>query len=179
MKKILLLIGMLFSQALFAQELPKTSTFHRLLFLNEKNELMVVKIKNSNRWVTPGWYQDERLTIAQGLDTLAASYGVKITAPVLRGVFTLQGSQVSTRLVYTTKIKSGELKMPDLIEEIRWLPTQQAVETITFPHIRTQITQLSKHPDVVWGGTQTMYQENGVYGSKVVEDFYPLVGAPK
>ncbi|PHV04072.1 hypothetical protein CSQ96_27910 [Janthinobacterium sp. BJB412] len=75
---------MLLSQSLYAQEAPKTSTFHRLLLLNEKNELMVVKIKNSNRWVTPGWYQDDRLTIAQGLDELAAGYGVKIATPKLR-----------------------------------------------------------------------------------------------
>ncbi|WGG48131.1 hypothetical protein [Rugamonas sp. DEMB1] len=179
MKIVLLLTSMLLSQSLYAQEAPKTSTFHRLLLLNEKNELMVVKIKNSNRWVTPGWYQDDRLTIAQGLDELAAGYGVKIATPTLRGVFTLKGSQVSTRLIYTTKIKSGELKNPELIEEIKWLPIQKAVETITFPHISAQITQLSKYPDVIWGGAQTMYQENGVYGSKVVEDFYPLSGVLK
>ena len=176
MKKLLLLVCLLYSHALFAQEAPKTSTFHRLLLLNEKNELMVVKIKNSNRWVTPGWYQDDRLTISEGLDELAASYGVKITTPTLRGVFTLKGSQLSTRLIYTTRIKSGELKAPELIEEIRWLPVPKAVETITFPHIRTQITQISNYPDVVWAGSQTMYQENGVYGSKIVENFYPLSG---
>lgn len=179
MKKVLLLTSMLFSQSLFAQEAPKTSTFHRLLLLNEKNELMVVKVKNSNRWVTPGWYQDDRLTITEGLDELAASYGVKIATPTLRGVFTLKGSQVSTRLIYTTKIKSGELKAPEIIEEIKWLPIPKAVEIITFPHISDQITQISKYPDVVWGGSQTMYQENGVYSSQVVEKFYPLSGVLK
>ncbi|MBB3118228.1 hypothetical protein [Pseudoduganella violacea] len=140
---------------------------------------MVVKVKNSNRWVTPGWYQDDRLSITEGLDELAASYGVKITTPTLRGVFTLKGGQISTRLIYTTRIKSGELKAPDIIEEIKWLPIPKAVETITFPHIRVQITQLTNYPDVVWGGAQTMYLENGVYGSKIVEDFYPLSGARK
>lgn len=179
MKKLLLLIGFLYTQAICAQEAPKSITFHRLLLLNEKNELMVVKIKNSNRWVTPGWYQDDRSTVTEGLDELAASYGVKITTPALRGVFTLKGSQVSTRLVYTTRIKSGELKAPDLIDEIKWLPIPKAVETITFPHIRTQITQISSYPDVVWGGAQTMFLENGVYGSKIVENFYPLAGAQK
>jgi hypothetical protein len=178
-KKFLLLIALLYSHALFAQEAPKTSTFHRLLLLNEKNELMVVKIKNSDRWVTPGWYQDDRLTLAEGLDELAATYGVKITTPNLRGVFTLKGTQLSTRLVYTTRIKSGVLKAPDLIGEIKWLPIPKAVETITFPHIRAQITQISNYPDVVWGGSQTMYQENGAYGSKLVENFYPLAGAMK
>jgi hypothetical protein len=178
-KKFLLLIAIFYSHALFAQEAPRTSTFHRLLLLNEKNELMVVKIKNSDRWVTPGWYQDDRLTLTEGLDELAASYGVKITTPNLRGVFTLKGAQVSTRLIYTTSIKSGVLKAPELIDEIKWLPIQKAVETITFPHIRAQITQISNYPGVVWGGSQTMYQENGVYGSKIVENFYPLSGAMK
>lgn len=179
MKKFLLLIGLLYSHALFAQEAPNASTFHRLLLLNEKNELMVVKVKNSNRWVTPGWYQDDHLSITEGLDQLAASYGVKITTPTLRGVFTLKGGQISTRLIYTTRIRSGELKAPDIIEEIKWLPIPKAVEIITFPHIRAQISQISNHPNVVWGGSQTMYQENGVYGSKIVEDFYPLSDARK
>lgn len=179
MKKFLLLIGLLYSHALFAQQAPNASTFHRLLILNEKDELMVVKVKNSDRWVTPGWYQDDHSSITEGLDELAASYGVKITTPTLRGVFTLKGGQISTRLIYTTRIKSGELKAPDIIDEIKWLPIPKAVETITFPHIRVQIAQLINYPDVVWGGSQTMYQENGVYGSRIVEDFYPLSGVRK
>ncbi len=176
-EKVLLLIILLFAQSAFAQEAQKTSVFHRLLIFNEKNELMVVRIKNSDRWVTPGWYQDDRLTIKDGLGELVASYGVKTTEPTLRGVFTLKGSQISTRLIYSAKIDGGEIKTPELIEEIRWLPVQKAIEVITFPHIRAQISQITERPGTIWGGSQTMYQENGTYGSKIIENFYPLSSA--
>jgi hypothetical protein len=176
LKKLLLLI-MLISQSIFAQELAKPSTFHRLLVFNDNNELMIVKVKNSNRWVTPGWYQDHNLTIQAGLDELAASYGLKITTPTLKGVFTLktaQNNELSTRLVYTTKMKSGELKAPEMIEEIRWLSTKDAMKLITFAHINMQIDQLMKFPGTIWGGSQLMYQQDGVYKAKFIEPFYPL-----
>lgn len=176
MKKALPLLALVFAQSVSAQEAPKTQTFHRPLIFNEKNELMVVKIKNMDRWVTPGWYQDDHLTIKEGLDELFASYGIKTTSPTLRGVFTLKGSQISTRLVYSARTEGRETKMPGIIEEIRWLPTQKAIEVISFPHIRAQISQITKYPNTLWGGSQTMSQENGVFGSKVIEDFYPLSG---
>lgn len=176
MKKVLLLIIFLFTHSAFAQE-AKTSAFHRLLIFNMKNELMIVRVKNSDRWVTPGWYQDDRLTIKEGLSELVASYGIKTTAPTLRGVFTLKANQISTRLIYSAKLDGGEIKAPDIIEEIRWLPVEKALDVITFPHIRTQIRQITEHPGTIWGGSQTMYQENGAYGSKIIENFYPLSSA--
>lgn len=181
LKKVLMLLMVLCSQFTFAQQTTKPSTFHRLLVFNDKNEVMVVKIKNSERWVTPGWYQDNNLTIKDGLDQLALSYGIKITTPTLRGVFTLkteQNNELSTRLVYSTKMKSGEIKAPEMIEEIRWLSATQAVKLITFPHINAQIEQLTKFPDTLWGGSQLMYQDAGVYKAKLIENFYPLTPAP-
>lgn len=182
MRQVLLLLIVLFSQSIFAQETSKPSSFHRLLIFNEMNELMVVRVKNSNRWVTPGWYQDNRLTIKDGLDELAGSYGLKIIAPTLRGVFTLksdQNNEISTRLVYSTKVESGEIKAPEITEEIGWLSTTEAMKLITFPHINAQIDQLTKFPNMIWGGSQLMYQEDGVYKSKIIESFYPLVTTSK
>ena len=100
-----------------------------------------------------------------------------ISAPLLRGVFTLrtdQNNEVSTRLVYSAKIESGKIKAPEIIEEIRWLNTGKAMELITFPHISAQLEQITKFPSTVWGGSQLMYQENGSYKSKTTEMFYPL-----
>lgn len=183
MKKVLLLpLILLFSQSIVAQETEKPSTFHRLLVFNNQNELLVVRVKNSNRWVTPGWYQDNSLTIKDGLDELARSYGIKVIAPTLRGVFTLrteQNPQISTRLIYSTKIAGGKIKMPDMIDEIRWLSVSKAMEIMTFPHINAQLEQLTKFPDNIWGGSQLMYQENGVYKVKIIEGFYPLAGTLK
>lgn len=177
MHKVLLLLILLFNQSILAQQTSTPSTFHRLLVFNENNELLVVKVKNSTRWVTPGWYQDNRLTIKDGLDELAASYGLTITTPTLRGVFTLrtaQNNEISTRLLYSAKIASGTIKLPEIIEEVRWLATNKAMELITFPHINAQLDQLSKFPHTIWGGSQLMYQEDGAYKSKTIEAFYPL-----
>ena len=128
----------------------------------------------------PMWYQDNNLTIKDGLDQLALSYGIKITTPTLRGVFTLkteQNNELSTRLVYTTKMKSGEFKAPEMIEEIRWLGADQAMKLITFPHINAQIAQLTKFPGTIWGGSQLMYLEDGVNKAKFIEPFYPFTDA--
>jgi hypothetical protein len=174
---LLLLLALSWPASLFAQETQKISTFHRLLIVNDNKELMVVKIKNSDRWVTPGWYQDDHSSIKTGLEALAGTYGVSITSPVLRGVFTLKGpkeNEISTRLIYVVKIKGGTLKSPDSIDEIRWVNLQQVSEIITFPHISTQIRQIMLHSGEVWGGTQIMTQENGIFGVKFVENFYPI-----
>lgn len=158
-------------------ELSKPSIFHRLLILNTQNEIMLVKIKNSNRWVTPGWYQVGNLSIRSGLDELAATYGIRISDPLLRGVFTLTGPQektVSSRLIYLVRVKSGAVQAPSTIEEIRWLPAEKAQELISFPHISAQIKQIMQYPTTLWGGAQLMTLENGVYGVKTLEDFYSL-----
>jgi len=179
---LLLQLILLFSMPIVAQETEKPSTFHRLLIFNNQNELLVVRVKNSNRWVTPGWYQDNSLTIKDGLDALARSYGIAVTVPTLRGVFTLrsdQNQQISTRLVYSTKFAGGKIKMPDIIDEIRWLSVSKAMEIMTFPHINAQLDQLTKFPDSIWGGSQLMYQEDGVYKVKIIEGFYPLASVLK
>lgn len=181
-KKAFLLLTLLVSSPLFAQQTANTSTFHRLLIFNEKSELMLVRIKDSDRWVTPGWYQDEKLTIRQGLEQLAESYGVKISSPVLKGVFTLKDGQsrvISTRLIYSTKITSGKLEAPALIGEIKWLPVQEAAEVITYPHISAQFMQITKHPNTVWGGTQYMHRDGNTNKSEIVDVFYPLVDISK
>ncbi len=69
---------------------------------------------------------------------------------------------LSTRLVYSAKIKSGDIKAPDIIEEIRWLSSNKAMELITFPHINAQQQQLTQFPDTLWGGSQLMYEEGGL-----------------
>lgn len=180
-KKTFLLFILLVSSPLFAQQTANISTFHRLLIFNDKSELMLVRIKDSDRWVTPGWYQDEQLTIKQGLEQLAGSYGVKISSPVLRGVFTLKDGQsrvISTRLIYSTKITSGTPEAPPIIGEIKWLPVQEAAKIVTYSHISTQFMQITKYPNIVWGGTQYMPQDNSTSKSEI-DAFYPLLNMSK
>ncbi|MBI1751206.1 MAG: NUDIX hydrolase [Acidobacteria bacterium] len=176
MKTVFLLLMLLVSSLPAAQTAPRPSIFHRLLIFNEKNELLVIKIKSAHRWVTPGWYQDDRQTIREGLDGEAAGYGVRIAPPVLHGVFTLKGPEheTSTRLIYTTSLKGGAFQAPGSVEDAKWLPVAKAMETLSFPHISAQIDHITKHPETVWGGAQLMTLENGVYGHKTLEAFYPI-----
>jgi hypothetical protein len=69
---------------------------------------------------------------------------------------------------------AGEIGMPKIIGEIRWLPVEEALKTISFPHINDMIRQICLYPDVIWGGAIWQYREGDTFLSKIVEDFYPL-----
>ena len=172
-----LLTVLLCAPSLYAQEDSTPSTFHRLLIFNDSNEMLVVKIKDRDLWVTPGWYQSQDSTIREGLKNLAESYALEIHNLQLRGVFILRmGSEqkISTRLIHSAKALNEDYKLPDGIDQVKWLPVDQALEVINLPHIQYQIKQITAYPETVWGGTQKMYWEGGVNKFEVAEDFYPL-----
>ena len=75
MKNILILLFLVTCQSSFAQKHGKVSTFHRLIINNSENEIMMVKIKNKDVWVTPGFYQDSVQFIKEGLHEIASTYG--------------------------------------------------------------------------------------------------------
>ena len=162
----------------FGQVEKEISVFNRLLILNSKNELLVVKIENADMWVTPGFYQTKQ-TIRQGLDSIASTYGLKIEMPELKGIFLLKRDingelSTSTRNIYTAKTKDRELKKPKGIEDAKWLPVNKAVEQITFPHINAMIEQIMNNPKKVWGGYLSQFKDNGQWKTKIVQDFYVL-----
>ena len=59
--------------------------FHRLLLLNDKQELLVVKIKNTDFWVTPGLYATSDEPTEQKLHEQAAEYGLSLSELDLKG----------------------------------------------------------------------------------------------
>lgn len=177
MKKLIFLFFCLFTQPLFSQGIKDATIFHRLLIFNSKQELMVVKVKNSEFWVTPGIYQNNHQLIREGLDSLASTYGITITRPTLRGIFTLKSeldSSISIRNIFVSQMNGGIIKNPEIIEEVRWLPVNKAMEIITFPHINLIINQVTQYPNDVWGGSLSMYKEGKEYKSRILEKFYPL-----
>lgn len=156
----------------------KVSTFHRLVVFNASGELLVVRIKDTEFWVTPGFYQDEHTLIREGLKDLAETYGLTLSPISLRGVFTLKNparETLSTRMVYGAQLKGGSLVKPDTIDEVRWLPVEKATKLITFPHINAMIQQIARYPDTVWGGSLERSKEGEDYRVKLLEEFYPLV----
>lgn len=162
----------------FGQVEKEISVFNRLLILNSKNELLVVKVENADMWVTPGFYQTKQ-TIRQGLDSIASTYGIKIKIPELKGVFLLKRDingvlSTSTRNIYTAETKDREVKKPKGIEDAKWLPVNKAIEQITFPHINVMIEQIMNNPKKVWGGYLSQFKENGQWKTKILQDFYVL-----
>jgi hypothetical protein len=51
---------------------------------------------------------------------------------------------------------------------------ENAIEQITFPHIKVMIQQIAENPQHIWGGILLQYQENETWKSKILEEFYPL-----
>lgn len=177
MNRILLLTISFLALPLFAQANEKVSEFHRLLIFNAKNQLMVAKIKDTDFWVTPGLYSQNKELTNENLHKLAAEYGLTITQPSLRGVFVLNNQKTNTdlnRYFFNVQVTGGALKIPDNIEAIKWLPVNEAMKVITFPHINMLIKQIVDYPDVVWGGTVLRYKEENKLKSKMTKSFYPI-----
>lgn len=156
------------------------SNFHRLLLLNERNELMMVKIKDYDFWVTPGWYQNSEQSVRQGLDRLVSEHGLMTTAPELRGVFTLRTAGkdgLSVRNFYVARLTGGQQKLPEGIVEIKWLPLGEALELMSFDHISVLTRKVINEPDIVWGGAMERFGEDYARQARMTEDFYPLFPA--
>lgn len=175
---ILIVFLLIFRSNSFGQVEKEVSIFNRLLILNSENELLVVKIENTDMWVTPGYYQTKQ-TISQGLDSIASTYGLKIETPILKGVFLLKRDingklSNSIRNIYTAKVNDIEFKKPKGIEEVKWLPIDNAMKQITFPHINLQIAQIMNNPNKIWGGSLSQFKENGVWKTKILTEFYVI-----
>ncbi len=177
MKRIFIIAFTLSLSALYGQTEPEIKIFHRLVILDADDQLMVVKVANADVWVTPGFYQTQDVTIQSGLNDLGASYGIEIGPPKLRGVFLLkreinEAYATSLRNVYSARIKSGAVRKPTGIEEIRWVSIEEAAELITFPHITAMVKGILDHPNGVLGGTLRQFKENDRWETEIIEDFY-------
>ncbi|MBC6999955.1 hypothetical protein [Cytophaga sp. FL35] len=179
MKKVIKILFIIVCHSVNAQVDNNIPIFHRLLLLNAQNELMVVKIENTDFWVTPGLYQSKEQTIKNGLDSIASTYGLKLKEIHLKGTFMLKrelngASSTSLRNVYTAKVQKGMAKKHEGISEIKWLSVDEVMKTITFPHINLMVKQIMSKPNDIWGGTLLQFKENDLWRAKVLEEFYRL-----
>ena len=177
MKKILLVLSIAFvSISINAQE-SNVTTFHRMLVLNKENKLLVVKIKNKDLWVTPGLYQNSNQSIKQGIDSIAATYGMKIHDTQLRGMYGLKNTSqkyYSTRNMFIVKTTSKIVKLPKIISEVKWLSLNEAYKLISFSHINDFIKDVFMHPNNVRSGAIERFNSNGKHTSRVLENFYNI-----
>lgn len=184
MNKLMVLFFLIFAQSIFAQSNTNVSVFHRLLIYNSNNELMIVKFKDTDIWVTPGFYQDSLQFIKQGLQDVAADYGITVSTPSLKGTFTMRSERVnkttlSIRNIYSCNYIKGTVIIPDFLGDVKWLPIEKALQTLTYPHINLFIKQTYDFPNVVWGGSINRLKDENGWSTQIMEAFYPLFSFSK
>ena len=188
MKRIILLLFITFSGVCFAQANHDTSVFHRLVIYNSDNEIMLVKIKSTDVWVTPGFYQDSIQFIKKGLHDIASTYGMKISNPELKGTFSMrrergESKEMLLRNIYSCNYLSGKIHFPlnqsFEIVEIKWLPIHEALSLIPFESVRMFIKQTYDHPNIVSGGSISAIRADDKWKYKIIEEFYPLFSPKK
>lgn len=188
MKKILIIILLIVSQSGFSQGTNKASVFHRLLIYNSENEIMLVKVKGADVWVTPGFYQDTIQFIKQGLRDVASTYGIKISEPKLTGVFSMKRETGKTkemliRNIYKCNYQEGEIHFPEnqpfTISEIKWVTIGKALKILTHTSVQLFVKQTHNNPNIVSGGSIIIYNENNKVKAKIIEEFYPLFSSEK
>lgn len=167
------LMGLVFS--IQAKEAP--SEFYRLIAQNAASQILVVKIKGTDLWVTPGLYGEKDTFSLEAFDQLAAQYGLTISTPQLRGTFKLQnkeGEHLSNRHFYVASVKSGTIALPENIELAEWLDIEQAYNVINIPHINILMKHVFDYPDEIWTASVMRHRDEKGFHAAVTEPFEPL-----
>lgn len=175
MKQVLLVLLITAMNFTVKAQESKITTFHRMLILNKENKLLVVKIKNKDVWVTPGLYQNSKQSIKQGIDSIAATYKIKVFNVELRGVYGLKNPSqhyYSTRHIFVMRTNSMDVFLPEIIEKALWLDVNEAVKKINIPHINDFIKDVFMYPNTIRYGTVERFESNGKLESKISEKFY-------
>ncbi|MFT4537213.1 MAG: hypothetical protein ACI9P5_004594 [Saprospiraceae bacterium] len=179
MKKILIIIFLIAAQSCASQTSNSLSVFHRLLIYNSDNEVLIVKFKDTDIWVTPGFYQDSLLFIKEGLHRSGSGYELMITDPELKGVFSMrkeyaERTAMSICNIYRCNLISSTLKVPVSLGDAQWIPVAEALETVTYKSINHFLKQTNDYPHVVWGGSVNIIRKGAKSEFEIMEKFYPL-----
>lgn len=150
-------------------------TVKRLIILNDKNEILMGKVESN--WYTPSLVYDQRQYIRESLDSLSNEYGVEIASPQLRGYFSYKYEYhpySTLRAYYVAKYSGGDIKVPAEMEEVKWMPIEEAILNTPVHSMKIITEQLLNFPDTIWGGSFMVYREREEHQARLVEPFYPL-----
>lgn len=150
-------------------------TVNRLLILNEKGEMLMVREKHV--WAPPSYVVEHRQYLKEGLDSLASAYGIQIADIRLRGQFSYKYDYhpyATIRNFYTASYSAGAVKVPQGMDEVRWMPMQQAVDINSVISIKEIVRQIVKSQNTIWGGSFMVSHIGDDHPTKMVEPFYPL-----
>lgn len=173
-----------FSFIIAAQDSNKDSyTIQRLIIYNQNGEILLEKHKNG--WMTPALRHQSKASTNEGLSHLATEFGLKISPPKLAGIFLFIAEykpQSSFRQHYFSKVVEGDLSVPEGKLDAQWFAPHKAVEMMSLPDtklipaVRDMTKHLLEFPEIVWGGSFSLWKEDGKTMYKVTENFYPLTG---
>ncbi|WP_299116837.1 nuclear transport factor 2 family protein [uncultured Winogradskyella sp.] len=183
MKNYILLVTMLltiqFTKAQSKADEDAHTSAINLVILNDKGDVLIKKA--SIGWITIGAFYEKRQTISEVIDSISTRYGVYITKPNLKGVFTYKfdfNNAISLRQFYVAKSTTNALPTNKNVE-FRWVPKDEAIEKFkgTIPCLGEMIAQIIDYPQVVWGGSFLIKSGNKKRTSIITEDFYPISDA--
>ena len=179
---LLLTVIIFFGTESFSQETQKdTYTIQRLIIYNLNGEILLEKHKNG--WMTPALRHNSKVPTNEGLKNLATEFGLIVSSPKLAGIFMFISEykpQSSFRQHYVSKLVGGKLTLPKGKLEVKWFSPNEAVEMMSLPDakliyaVRDMTEQVLKYPEIIWGGTFTLWKESGKTVYKTTENFYPI-----
>lgn len=180
MKVLFLLPFLAFSIITYSQNNPHQNptqnfTVHRLLILNDNNEMLMAK--EQHVWATPSYVYKDRQYVKESLDSLANAYGIKIVDIKLHGQFSYKYDyhpHATLRHYYVARYANGKVKIPKGMNEAKWMPISEAIETNTVTSIKEITQQITQFPNTVWGGSFLVSHVGDEHPTKIVEAFYPL-----
>lgn len=134
-------------------------------------------VKEEGNWYSPSFVYNQRQYINESLDSLANVFGIDISDIQLKGLFSYKyeyHSYSTLRLYYTAKYEGGDLKTPVGLEDVQWMPINDAIEKTPVFSMKKISEQLFNYPESVWGGSFMVFRIGEEHQSRMVENFYPL-----
>jgi len=162
-------------------------TLQRLIVINDAGEILMEQGeippgKEKPSWFPLSLYSNKRQSITEAMDSLALSYGIKISTPQLRAYTTYKfayHNQVSFRSYYVAKHDGGTVLPSKDGSVMKWLPVEEALSHIPVEAIRLITKQVLEHPLTLWGGSFLISENGELHETLVLEEFYPLFGVKR
>lgn len=161
----------------FSQNKPTIVNRIKLFVVNDKNEFLLVKWHG--KWELPGSvYGDSSIVkpINSFLDNMVSDCGITLKEKKLAGIFTYYLNNNQYPVIYTyykARYKSGNIKPGIGLDDVKWFPFLQGLNTIPYPNSIAIVKEITQYPQYIWGGAFKVYPGES-WRYEVIDDFYHL-----
>ncbi len=152
-------------------------TVERLIVLNDKGEVLMNK--EAGNWYTFSAVFNKTQYVHEVVDSIAQEYGFQVSQPELRGYFGFKYEYhpyATRRAYYVANYVSGTPKPSGIIEDIKWMPMEEALDKTPVEAMKEGIRQILENPGILWGGSFEVYRKGEHHHTRMTEPFYPLLG---